>query len=256
MHPIVATFELGGVPVTIGGYGVMLALALVVGAVVALATATRAGLDLGAFIAALAAAVGSGFVGAAALFAGVAWIATGALPANPGVVFYGGAITGALGFALMARAHGLPLAAALDALLPALPIAHAIGRIGCYLGGCCYGALWDGPWAVTYSNTLAPAAHPSLPRHPWPLYEAAVLLVLAIAFARKPARPGEASVRYALCYAIARFALEPLRGDVIRGIGWSGVSTSQLISIALAILSISLIAAWRLSTRPLLRPHA
>jgi phosphatidylglycerol:prolipoprotein diacylglycerol transferase len=252
VHPILTTFEVAGVQVPIGGYGAMLALSLTVGAVTALYSAHRAGLELGAFIAALAAAVGSGFFGAGALFAAVEWLTTQTLPAAPGVVFYGGAITGTLGFAWLARAHGLPLPAALDALLPALPIGHAIGRVGCYLGGCCYGAAWSGPWAVTYLHPLAPAAHPSLPRHPWPLYEAAVLIALAISFARKwELRPGHASAWYVLLYAAARFALEPLRGDVVRGIGWAGLSTSQLISILLAVGASAVLAAPRLCAKQL-----
>jgi phosphatidylglycerol:prolipoprotein diacylglycerol transferase len=237
VRPLLTTLELGAVQIPIGGYGVMLATALIVGAAVALASAARAGLEVGGFIAALGAAIAAGFAGAAGLFALVSLLTTQALPEGPGVVFYGGAIAGALGFAIMARAHQLPLAASLDALLPALPIGHLLGRIGCYLGGCCYGAEWSGPWAVTYLHPLAPAAHPSVPRHPWPLYEAGVLLVLAIAFALRPRdlRPGVASLAYVLIYALARFALEPLRGDVIRGIGWAALSTSQLVSIVLVL---------------------
>jgi phosphatidylglycerol:prolipoprotein diacylglycerol transferase len=253
VHPVLTTLELGAVQIPIGGYGAMLALALIAGAAVALVSAAQAGLDLGGFIAALAAAVGSGFVGATGLFALVSWLTTHTLPASPGVVFYGGAILGTLGFAAMARVHHLPLAAALDALLPALPIGHLLGRIGCYLGGCCYGAAWSGAWAVTYHHPLAPAAHPSVPRHPWPLYEAALLLVLAIAFALRPRDwpAGRASATYVLVYALARFALEPLRGDALRGLGWAALSTSQLISIALALGAVSLLAAPRLCAKQL-----
>lgn len=252
MHPILTTLELGGRQVPIGGYGAMLALALVVGAAVALHSAARAKLDLGGFIAALAAAAGSGFSGAAALFAAVEWLATRTLPVAPGLVFYGGAMLGACGFTFLARGHGLPLAAALDALLPALPLGHAIGRCGCYLGGCCYGAAWSGPWAVTYLHPLAPGAHPSLPRHPWPVYEAAVLIALALVFARKwDLRPGHASAWYVLLYASARFALEPLRGDLIRGVGWMGLSTSQLISVVLAVGASAVLAAPRLCAKQL-----
>jgi phosphatidylglycerol---prolipoprotein diacylglyceryl transferase len=237
VHPILTTLELGGLQIPIGGYGAMLALALVAGAAVALASAARARLELGGFIAALGAAIAAGFAGAAGLFALVAWLTTRTLPAGPGVVFYGGAIAGAFGFAAMARVHRLPLPAAFDALLPALPIGHLLGRIGCYLGGCCYGAAWSGPWAVTYSHPLAPAAHPSVSRHPWPLYEAAVLLVFAVVFALRPRdlRPGIASAMYVLLYAVSRVLLEPLRGDVLRGIGWAELSTSQFVSIVLAL---------------------
>jgi prolipoprotein diacylglyceryltransferase len=69
------------------------------------------------------------------------------------------------------------------------------------------------------------------------LYEAGVLLVLAVVFALRPraVRPGFASVAYVLAYAVARFSLEPLRGDAMRGLGWAALSTSQLVSIVLAV---------------------
>lgn len=258
MRPILTTVAIHDVQIPIGGYGVMLALALVVGAIVALRSAAQTSLELGGFIAALAAAVGSGFIGAAGLHALVVWSSSHALPETPGVAFYGGAIAGGVGFALIARLHHLPLAAALDALVPALPIGHAIGRIGCLLGGCCYGSAWDGPWALTYVHPLAPGAHPSFPRHPWPVYEALVLLLLAIVFARRPrriqqtTRPGFASAAYVLAYALARFALEPLRGDVVRGVGWAGLwSTSQVISIALAIGAAAVLASARVCAKQL-----
>lgn len=255
MHPVLTHLSVGDTQIPIGGYGVMLAFALLAGSLLALRDAVRARLDAGAFIAAIAAAVGSGFAGATALFAAVEWFSSRALPAAPGTVFYGGAIAGGLGFAAMARAHGLPLAAALDALVPALPIAHALGRIGCLLGGCCYGAAWSGAWAITYVDPIAPGAHPSLPRHPWPVYEAVALIALAGVFAlarskRWFARPGTAATAYVLAYALVRFALEPLRGDVVRGVGWLGLfSTSQVVSIALAFGALAVLAKHVLASR-------
>jgi phosphatidylglycerol---prolipoprotein diacylglyceryl transferase len=238
MHPILTTLQLGERAIPIGGYGALLALALLVGSGLALRSAAQLQLDVGAFIAALAAAIGSGLFGGSLLFALLGWLQTGSL-VPPGLVFYGAAIVGTLGFALTARAHGLPLATALDASLPALPLAHAIGRLGCLLGGCCYGARFTGPWAIVYTHPLAPAAHPTWPRHPWPLYEALVLLVLAAFFASRwapPAGSGRRSALYVLCYALARSALEPLRGDAIRGVAWGGLlSTSQLISLGLGL---------------------
>lgn len=242
MHPILTTLQLGDRTIPIGGYGALLALALLVGGVVALRSAVRLQLDAGAFIASLAAAIGSGLFGASLLFALIGWQKGGAL-GPPGLVFYGGAVIGTLGFALTARAHGLPIATALDASLPALPIAHALGRLGCLLGGCCYGARFSGPWAIVYTDGLAPAAHPAWPRHPWPLYEALVLLVLAAFFASRwapAAGSGRRSALYVLAYALARFALEPLRGDALRGDAWLGdLSTSQLISLMLGLGALS-----------------
>lgn len=243
MHPILGELQIGDRLIPIGGYGACVTLALVVGALVALSSARRAGLELGGFTAALGAAVGAGFAGAALLFAAVEWSRSGQLGGAPGMVFYGGALAGGLGFAGLARAHGLPLPAALDALLPALPLGHALGRLGCLLGGCCYGAAWNGPWAIVYRHPLAPGAHPSIARHPWPIYEALYLLLLAALFSRPRARsrPGAAALAYVLAYAAGRFALEPLRGDVIRGVGIAGLwSTSQCISLALLAVALVL----------------
>jgi len=244
MHPVLISLELGERLIPIGGYGACLALALVVGSLVALRSAARAELELGGFIAALAAAVGSGFGGAWLLFSAVELFVQGRLPSTPGLVFYGGAVAGGLGFAALARAHRLPLPAALDALLPALPIGHALGRLGCLLGGCCYGAAWNGPWSIVYTHPLAPAAHPSVARHPWPIYEAVLLLGLALLFRRPRAQPGLAAAQYVVAYALGRFVLEPLRGDAVRGIGWAGLwSTSQCISLALALGALLVLCA-------------
>jgi len=238
MYPLLTTLEWRGVVRPIGSYGVLLALALLVGAWVGLRSSQRAGLESGAMIAALAGAVGSGFAGAFGLSIAVAWLRSGSLQAalaNPGIVFYGGLISGTLGLAACARGFGLPPLPTLDSMLPAVPLAHAIGRIGCLLGGCCYGAHTELPWAVHL------AADPSgLARHPWPLYEAACLVLLSALFwspRRFSGVPGQRAASYVLLYALVRFALEPLRADAVRGMHFDGVwSTSQLISLALLCL--------------------
>jgi phosphatidylglycerol---prolipoprotein diacylglyceryl transferase len=237
MHPVLTTLQLGEAQIPIGSYGALLALAVLVGGSLALRSAVRLGLDAGAFVASIAAAIGSGLFGAALAFSALELLTRGSL-GTFGMIFYGGAIAGGLGFALSARAHRLQLATALDACLPALPIAHAVGRLGCWFGGCCYGAAWSGPWAVAYAHAWAPAAHPPLPRHPWPLYEVAVLLGLALLFGSRAVAPpgsGRRSAQYVLAYALLRCGLEPFRGDVSRGVLWGVVSTSQLISLALAL---------------------
>ena len=116
-------------------------------------------------------------------------------------------------------------------MLPAVPVVHAIGRLGCYFGGCCYGAASELPWAVHYPGDV-------VSRHPWPLYEAAALCVLAVLFWRPPRSGGHSvSGRRAgasiLSYACVRLLLEPLRGDAVRGVfGAAGLSTSQIIAVA------------------------
>jgi phosphatidylglycerol:prolipoprotein diacylglycerol transferase len=227
MHPKLTTLHFHGASAPIGTYGALLVLALGVGAWLVLRRGMRAELDEGALISSLALAVAGGFVGAFGFSVIVRWVQLGSLPAalaQPGIVFFGALLGGALALAGAARRFELPVLVTLDVMLPAVPVAHAIGRVGCFFGGCCFGAPSELPWAVHYPGE-------AIARHPWPLYEAALLCVLAVVFARPLSMsvPGRRAVAYVMCYAALRMLLEPLRGDVVRGVFWS-ISTSQLIA--------------------------
>jgi formylglycine-generating enzyme required for sulfatase activity len=242
MFPVLFELPVPGGTRPIGSYGVLFALALLVGGALFVRRAARAELDLGRVVAALALSIGGALAGAWLLFAIVEAVRTGdALAAltSGGRVFLGGLLGGALTVVLAARALRLPLATLADCAAPALPLGHAIGRLGCFLGGCCYGAPSSGPFAVTYTDASAPGAHPMIARHPWPLYEGAALLVVAALVALVPERhlarraPGARFALYALLYGALRVALEPLRGDAVRGVVL-GVSTSQLVGALVA----------------------
>lgn len=242
MHPVLSTLDWDGHARPLGSYGACLALAIMLAACLTLRACVRAGLDAGAIIASLGISVAAGFVGAYACFVGVSWLNGASLHdalTHPGLVFYGGACCAAFAFACSARALSVPALQALDLAAPALPLAHALGRVGCFLGGCCYGAPSSLPWAVTYTHALAPASHMHLARHPWPLYEAACLLLLGLLFWLWPARrtgSGERFAFYVAAYGGLRLLLEPLRGDGVRGLYFHGaLSTSQLIA-ALSLL--------------------
>jgi formylglycine-generating enzyme required for sulfatase activity len=152
----------------------------------------------------------------------------------------------------------LPFAQLADHGAVALALGHAVGRIGCLLGGCCYGLPWrgldgHGLLAVTYADPLAPAAHPSLPRFPMPLCEAVLVLLLIGVLWRVHARSasrhhGRLALHYALGYAMLRFVLETVRGDAVRGVMLDGMlSTSQLLSML--VLVIALAATLRMRPR-------
>jgi phosphatidylglycerol:prolipoprotein diacylglycerol transferase len=253
MHPVLIVLQWGGVTRAIGSYGAMLALGLLVGGSVTLRATQRAGLDVGAMIAALAGAVGCGFVGAYLASLLVLYVQSGSWAASvmqPGIMFYGGALGGALGLAGFARCFGLPVARSLDLALPGLPLGHALGRLGCWLGGCCYGKPCALVWSVVYTHPLAPAAHPPVPRHPWPLYESAGLLVLAVLLAvprRGVFQPGVRAAMYVLSYALLRALLEPLRADSARGVFFAGsCSIAQLIAGATSVAALHfLYRRWR-----------
>jgi prolipoprotein diacylglyceryltransferase len=115
-----------------------------------------------------------------------------------------------------------------DALAVALPVGQAIGRIGCFFGGCCYGTPTSVPWGVYGHGAV---------RHPVVLYESVLDLVLAaVLFAvRKKRRPPGHLFRYYLVgYATIRFCLESLRGEPQRALG--PLSFTQLFCLGAAVV--------------------
>lgn len=135
-----------------------------------------------------------------------------------GKTVVGGLAGGYLGVELAKKAVGITRRTG-DGFAVALPLGQAIGRVGCFLNGCCYGAEWHGPWAVSMAGAE---------RHPAQLYEALldVLLALALWSVRLSPRPeGNLFRRYLVGYALIRFGLEPLRGD--NGHAWMGLTLVQ-----------------------------
>ncbi|MBN1673849.1 MAG: prolipoprotein diacylglyceryl transferase [Kiritimatiellae bacterium] len=139
-----------------------------------------------------------------------------------GVVFYGGFLGGCLGAFIFSRIRHYRLWPVADFAITAIPLAHAFGRVGCFLNGCCYGSPYDGWLAVRYPDRWAPeplrvaGQARSMPVHPVQLYESAfnVLLWLALLHAyRRRRKDGSIFGLYLVAYPIWRFAIEFLRGD-------------------------------------------
>lgn len=150
-----------------------------------------------------------------------------------GAVFYGGLIGGFAGGIHYARRYRLPALALGDVILPPLALGHALGRVGCFLAGCCYGAPHGGRFSVTYpEGGIAPAGVPLLPAQ---LMEAAFLVLLCAALLlilrATRERPGVVWGWYMVLYGAWRFSIEFFRADP-RG-GFAGLATSQWISLAL-----------------------
>ena len=160
------------------------------------------------------------------------------------LVFYGGLIGGIIAMVLFCRGFKMPILPIADVFAPALALAHGIGRIGCFLGSCCYGIAVDAshPFAVVFPE-YALAAPSGVPLLAVQLIEAACLFlisaILIIAY-KKGTLTGLTVCLYGILYSITRFVLEFFRGDIHRGI-YGGLSTSQYISIVLFIGSVVLL---------------
>lgn len=163
-----------------------------------------------------------------------------------GMVFYGGFIGAYIGVLVYTKiTKNIERAIALDLLAVAVPLFHVFGRIGCFLGGCCFGREWS--WGFTvHGNMLYPAINDVL-RIPVQLIEAgcnlAIFLLILILY-KKLSRRGILIYIYMIIYPVIRFVLEYFRGDEIRGELFS-LSTSQWISIILFVFSIVKLLAIR-----------
>jgi phosphatidylglycerol:prolipoprotein diacylglycerol transferase len=254
VHPIL--LELG--PITIYSYGVLLAAAYLIGLYMAARRARAAGLDANKVL-----DLGIWVIIKALLFVvefeqfTSSWDEFMTLLRSGGV-FYGGLIAAVLVCIYQLRKHKLPLWTSGDLFAPGIALGYMVGRLGCLMAGCCYGKPTDVAWAITFTD---PAANLNVgtplnvPLHPTQVYESAAGLIifglLLLIERRGRSFPGRTFWLFVLLYSISRFVIEFYRGDD-RGMV-AALSTSQLISIVLAPLS--LIMLWYLS-RPSQPPAA
>lgn len=157
-----------------------------------------------------------------------------------GAVFYGGLIGGLIAGFLSIRFQKLDPSIVSDCAAPSVALFHMFGRIGCFLGGCCYGVEWE--HGFTFTNSLIESAN-GVPRVPVQLFEAGLELVLFLMLTLllvKGRLKGKLLSVYLLVYSVGRFVLEFWRGDDYRGFLF-GLSTSQLISIALFVGTVVLL---------------
>ena len=153
-----------------------------------------------------------------------------------GSVFYGGLLGGILSGYLYAKWKKLDISGFSDILAPIAPLFHTFGRIGCFLGGCCYGV--ECRFGFVYTQNIIAQAN-GVRRFPVQLLEASLnfLLFLLLWQALKKGKwKGMLFCIYLSSYAFLRFFLEFLRGDSYRGF-LLGLSTSQWISIPLFLIA-------------------
>ena len=171
-----------------------------------------------------------------------------------GIVFYGGFIGGGIGILVYTkfnkskrihRDHILDIYAVLT------PLFHVFGRIGCFLGGCCYGVESEFGFTV-HNNTINPAIN-DVNRFPIQLVESAcnlLIFLLLLYLFKKSILENRLIYIYMLIYPVVRFITEFFRGDEIRGF-FFGLSTSQWISIFLFVFALIMLP---IKTRKMKQP--
>ena len=258
MHPVL--FHLGSFPV--GTYGLLLAIAFFAGVGLARHQGRMDGLAPNAIsdlsIALLIAAV----IGSKALmvivdlangaygWSGVFTMAT----LRAGGAIHGGIIAAAIVYFWYTRnGQELPMRTTGDALVPGVALGQAIGRIGCFSAGCCYGTESAAHWAVTFTDPNAASFSGTplgIPLHPVQLYTMAgnlIVMVLLLAARKRRGFEGQILALYFIFEGIQRAITETWRGDLDRGtwlhISW--LSTGRLTALGFVILGVILLAAWR-----------
>jgi phosphatidylglycerol:prolipoprotein diacylglycerol transferase len=137
------------------------------------------------------------------------------------------------------RRMKLPALLTMDLFAPGLALGHAIGRIGCLMAGCCYGAECDRAWGITFMNMQANRLSGTpigVPLHPTQLYEAVgnlAIFGLLWKFIEKRPAPGRVFALYLVCYSTLRFTVEFYRHHDQSLI--LGLSNTQWISMATLI---------------------
>ncbi len=231
-------------------YGFLVALGVLLGLWISVRNSQRQGIDpekawnLGILV------VLCGIIGAKVLYI---LVDLGYYTAHPREIFSlatlqaGGVFSGGLVAALAAavwyvRSNRLPALATCDAFAPGLAFGHAIGRVGCFAAGCCWGKPTQSLWGVTFHNPLANAwvgTPLGISLEPTQLFESAVELAnffILMWLLKRKKFDGQVIGAYLFLYGIARYFLEFLRGDPGRGEVFGGAMTgTQLISILLVI---------------------
>jgi len=139
---------------------------------------------------------------------------------------------------------GMPKLVTCDVFAPGLALGHAIGRLGCFAAGCCWGQRCERPWAITFNDPDAyelTGVPLGIPLHPTQLYESgAELAIFALLYhwIARPHKPGAIFGLYLVLYSISRFAVEFLRHhDQALPFGgpWSLTQWISLVTLAIGL---------------------
>lgn len=255
MHPELLHFG----PLHLRSYGLMMAIAFIVGTFLSLREARRLSLDEDKVVNVILVTLIASVLGARMLYVlehlsefRREWTSVLALWQG-GLTLYGGIAAGTFAGLIASRRMGLPVWITADALTPALALGTMFGRVGCYLNGCCYGRPTTLPWGVVFPHdSFAYLEFGEQPVHPSQLYNAfaGLVLFLVFQFLRKRFRvPGVLFWSFIVLFALVRIPLDMTRtyeaDAVIMRVGVLDFTESQLMSIGMILFGTLMIMRLR-----------
>lgn len=267
MHSILFSLD----PFVIHSFGACLAVAIILcyGIMVRLGKSSGYSSDFVSSL--LSVLIVSGLIGGRIFYVAEHWSFYRENPSNiimvqqGGLMFFGGFLIGGASLILFCKLNKKNVLDVLDLVVSAIPLGHALGRIGCFLNGCCYGKVSDSCLSVTFPHDSIPwseqlnaalissTAERSLPVLPSQLFEAALNFIIFLILIRRykhRRHTGSQLALYMMLYAVARFAVEFSRAD--ERLYFGPVSISQAISIGVFLAGLGLTVF--LSRKPVQSP--
>ena len=223
---------------TIHGYGLMIALGFLLAIVYGTWQCKKSGLNDDEFFNLAVFVLLFGWLGGKILFIIVEFKQFLASPmsviGSEGFVVYGGIITGLITIYVFCKIRKLDFLRYIDVMVAAVAINQCLGRVGCFLAGCCYGRETDSALGVVFpEGCLAPAGVKLLPTQLFSAGADLLMFVILFIIINKVMRKGVSLAVYLTGYAVGRSIIEMFRSDRRGAVGT--LSTSQFISIFIGI---------------------
>jgi phosphatidylglycerol---prolipoprotein diacylglyceryl transferase len=245
MHPILFSIGPSSHPFAVHTFGVVLMIAFLAGIWRSYAVAKKNDarsegitpdnvLDAGMWM------IISGIIGARLLFVIIDWpsyqhnLRSMFALWEGGISFHGGLLGGLLALIIYCNRKHIPLARLADIVAPSVMLAYAIGRIGCFFNGCCYGAPTNMPWGVRFFDD----GHWTVPSHPTQLYASMLSFIFfagLVWLEKRKAFDGQVVCWYVLGASVERFVMEIWRAGVTSSQLYSGLTDVQWLCVTMAV---------------------
>jgi phosphatidylglycerol:prolipoprotein diacylglycerol transferase len=167
-----------------------------------------------------------------------------------GLVFSGGFLAVAAAMTWYLRRQHLSFWEVGDLWAPAVALGQGIGRIGCFMAGCCYGKPTDLPWGVVFKSpdSLAPQGIPLHPTQVYGFLSGVLIFLTLLIITTKKKFKGQVFVWFLILHNTARLLVEKFRGDDRGMIPWTEFTATQFLAVL--ILLSALVALFLLKPRP------
>ena len=160
-----------------------------------------------------------------------------------GLVFSGGLVATAAAMLWYLRRHRLSFWSTGDLWAPSLALGQALGRVGCFMAGCCYGRPTGSSWGVVFTNpkSLAPLNIPLYPTQVFEAFGGFMIFLILLFLHGKRKFEGQVFLWYLILHSTARLFVERFRGDERGLIPGTDMSATQLVAILILVGSVVLL---------------